>query len=142
MYDNAFIKKDGERPVTEESRKIFINAFTKTITNLKKANPNYKIIILGQPPIFNETGAGRGGPRKCLIQPSVPIHRIINSLFSQNSCTTTRISSMLDNISKTKLTEMGSLLKDIANGDKYMKVYKQMKMYNDDELNPVLRGVK
>ncbi len=31
------------------------------------------------------------------------------------------------------------LLKDIENGDKYMKVYKQMKMYNDDELNPVLR---
>ena len=27
-------------------------------------------------------------------------------------------------------------------GDKYMKVYKQMKMYNDDELNPVLRGQK
>lgn len=34
------------------------------------------------------------------------------------------------------------LLKDIENGDKYMKVYKQMKMYNDDELNPVLRGQK
>lgn len=34
------------------------------------------------------------------------------------------------------------LLKDIENGDKYMKVYKQMKMYNDDELNPVLRGKK
>jgi len=34
------------------------------------------------------------------------------------------------------------LLTDIANGDKYMKVYKQMKMYNDDELNPVLRGQK
>src|SRR5690606_2778423 len=32
------------------------------------------------------------------------------------------------------------LLKDIENGDKYMKVYKQMKMYNDDELNPVLRA--
>ena len=32
------------------------------------------------------------------------------------------------------------LLKDIENGDKYMKVYKQMKMYNDDELNPVLRN--
>ncbi len=30
------------------------------------------------------------------------------------------------------------LLEDIANGDKYMKVYKQMKMYNDPELNPVL----
>ena len=30
------------------------------------------------------------------------------------------------------------LLIDIENGDKYMKVYKQMKMYNDDELNPVL----
>lgn len=32
------------------------------------------------------------------------------------------------------------LLEDISNGDKYMKVYKQMKMYNDEELNPVLRG--
>ncbi len=31
------------------------------------------------------------------------------------------------------------LLEDISKGDKYMKVYKQMKMYNDDELNPVLR---
>ena len=34
------------------------------------------------------------------------------------------------------------LLNDIANGDKYKKAYKQMKMYNDDELNPVLRGAK
>ena len=34
------------------------------------------------------------------------------------------------------------LLKDIESGSKYMKVYKQMKMYNDDELNPVLRGQK
>lgn len=39
-------------------------------------------------------------------------------------------------------TAIDQLLKDIENGDKYMKVYKQMKMYNDDELNPVLRGTK
>ena len=39
-------------------------------------------------------------------------------------------------------TAIDTLLQDIANGDKYMKVYKQMKMYNDDELNPVLRGLK
>lgn len=37
---------------------------------------------------------------------------------------------------------INQLLEDIANGDKYMKVYKQMKMYNDEELNPVLRGKK
>jgi len=30
------------------------------------------------------------------------------------------------------------LLEDIAQGRKYMKVYRQMKMYNDDSLNPVL----
>ena len=30
------------------------------------------------------------------------------------------------------------LLNDIAEGRKYMKVYRQMKMYNDDSLNPVL----
>ncbi|MFT7071308.1 DUF4254 domain-containing protein [Patiriisocius sp. Uisw_017] len=34
------------------------------------------------------------------------------------------------------------LLQDIKGGRKYMKVYKQMKMYNDDELNPVLRQKK
>ncbi|NNE75476.1 MAG: DUF4254 domain-containing protein, partial [Pricia sp.] len=34
------------------------------------------------------------------------------------------------------------LLADIEDGKKYMKVYKQMKMYNDDEMNPVLRGQK
>lgn len=32
------------------------------------------------------------------------------------------------------------LLTDIEQGKKYMKVYKQMKMYNDAELNPILRG--
>lgn len=37
---------------------------------------------------------------------------------------------------------INQLLKDIENGDKYMKTYKQMKMYNDDELNPVLRARK
>lgn len=39
-------------------------------------------------------------------------------------------------------TAIDDLLQDIENGDKYMKVYKQMKMYNDDELNPVLRSQK
>lgn len=33
---------------------------------------------------------------------------------------------------------LDELLQDIENGDKYMKVYKQMKMYNDPSLNPVL----
>jgi hypothetical protein len=35
-------------------------------------------------------------------------------------------------------TAIDDLLEDIKNGDKLMKVYKQMKMYNDDDLNPVL----
>jgi len=34
------------------------------------------------------------------------------------------------------------LLADIESGRKYMKVYKQMKMYNDPSLNPVLYGAK
>ena len=32
---------------------------------------------------------------------------------------------------------INTLIEDIANGKKYMKVYKQMKMYNDTETNPV-----
>jgi hypothetical protein len=35
-------------------------------------------------------------------------------------------------------TAIDELLADITRGDKYMKVYKQMKMYNDPVLNPVL----
>ncbi len=35
-------------------------------------------------------------------------------------------------------TSISQLIQDIENGDKFMKVYKQMKMYNDEELNPVL----
>lgn len=34
------------------------------------------------------------------------------------------------------------LIAEIESGDKYMKVYKQMKMYNDPNLNPVLYGQK
>lgn len=40
---------------------------------------------------------------------------------------------------KTDLsTAIDDLLADIESGNKFMKVYKQMKMYNDEELNPVL----
>lgn len=35
-----------------------------------------------------------------------------------------------------------TLLDDIAAGRKYMKVYRQMKMYNDADTNPVLYGTK
>lgn len=39
-------------------------------------------------------------------------------------------------------TAIEELLKDIEEGSKYMKVYKQMKMYNDPNLNPVLYSKK
>ncbi|GHT38782.1 hypothetical protein FACS189437_00440 [Bacteroidia bacterium] len=39
-------------------------------------------------------------------------------------------------------TAIDQLLEDIESGNKYMKVYKQMKMYNDPSLNPVLYGKK
>ena len=35
-------------------------------------------------------------------------------------------------------TAINQLLKDIESGLKYMRTYKQMKMYNDEDLNPVL----
>jgi hypothetical protein len=39
-------------------------------------------------------------------------------------------------------TAIDELLEDIEKGEKYMKVYRQMKMYNDPELNPVLYNNK
>jgi hypothetical protein len=42
----------------------------------------------------------------------------------------------------TQRKDLGSsideLLQSISCGSKYMKVYKQMKMYNDEDTNPVL----
>ncbi|MCK0114481.1 DUF4254 domain-containing protein [Gelidibacter sp. F63206] len=54
---------------------------------------------------------------------------------------TTKLNVLLEQ-RKDLSKAIDDLLADIKNGDKYMKVYKQMKMYNDDELNPVLRGQK
>lgn len=53
----------------------------------------------------------------------------------------TKLSVLLEQ-QKDLSTAIEELIQDIATGNKYMKVYKQMKMYNDDELNPVLRGKK
>ena len=49
----------------------------------------------------------------------------------------TKLNTLLDQ--KADLCHaINDLLADIESGNKYMKVYKQMKMYNDDDLNPVL----
>ena len=50
---------------------------------------------------------------------------------------TNKLSILVDQ-RKDLSTAIDELLTDIENGDKYMKVYKQMKMYNDPLLNPVL----
>ncbi len=39
---------------------------------------------------------------------------------------------------KDLITAIDQLLYDISNGKKYMKVYRQMKMYNDVNTNPIL----
>ena len=43
---------------------------------------------------------------------------------------------------KDLTTAIDDLLLDISRGTKYMKVYKQMKMYNDADLNPMLYSKK
>ena len=40
------------------------------------------------------------------------------------------------------ISAIDRLLDDFATGKKYMKVYRQMKMYNDPATNPVLYGAK
>ena len=50
--------------------------------------------------------------------------------------------TVLSEQKKDLSTALDQLLNDISEGKKYMKVYKQMKMYNDPSLNPVLYGQK
>ena len=52
------------------------------------------------------------------------------------------ILSMTEEQQKDLSTAIEQLINDIEAGRKYMKVYKQMKMYNDPNLNPVLYGKK
>jgi hypothetical protein len=39
------------------------------------------------------------------------------------------------------ISSLQQLLIDLSKGDKIMKCYRQMKMYNDNELNPILRNI-
>ena len=58
----------------------------------------------------------------------------------KNECTQ-KLNVLLEQKSDLGIA-IDQLIADIEAGRKYMKVYKQMKMYNDEELNPVLRGQK
>ena len=49
---------------------------------------------------------------------------------------------MLEEQRSDLTTAIDQLLEDIEAGRKYMKVYRQMKMYNDPTTNPVLYGNK
>ncbi|MEO6733112.1 MAG: DUF4254 domain-containing protein [Ferruginibacter sp.] len=64
------------------------------------------------------------------------VHRIDASVEHIIACTD-KLAVLLEQ--RTDLSKaIDELLEDISKGDKYMKVYKQMKMYNDPGLNPVL----
>jgi len=57
----------------------------------------------------------------------------------------TSCQNKLDVLTEQKIdlsTAIDQLIQDIEKGNKYMKIYKQMKMYNDEELNPVLYKAK
>ena len=57
----------------------------------------------------------------------------------------TSCQNKLDVLNEQKIdlsTAIDQLIQDIEKGNKYIKIYKQMKMYNDEELNPVLYKAK
>jgi hypothetical protein len=49
---------------------------------------------------------------------------------------------VLNEQQKDLSSAIDQLIADIKTGKKYMKVYKQMKMYNDPSTNPILYGQK
>jgi len=67
---------------------------------------------------------------------NVEIHRTDAGVEHIIACTD-KLAVLLEQ-RKDLSTAIDELLSDIAAGNKYMKVYKQMKMYNDPVLNPVL----
>ena len=68
------------------------------------------------------------------------INRVDASIEHIDACKA-KLSVLLEQ--KVDLSDaLDQLLEDIERGDKFMKVYKQMKMYNDPPLNPILYGQK
>ena len=68
------------------------------------------------------------------------INRVDASIEHIDACKA-KLSVLLEQ--KVDLSDaLDQLLEDIERGDKFMKVYKQMKMYNDPSLNPILYGQK
>lgn len=67
---------------------------------------------------------------------NVEVHRSNASVEHIIACTD-KLAILMEQRKDLSLA-IDELLADISRGDKYMKVYKQMKMYNDPGLNPVL----
>jgi hypothetical protein len=67
---------------------------------------------------------------------SLEAHRESASEEHRTNCKT-KLDVLLDQ-KQDLTTSISQLLTDIENGDVKMKVYKQMKMYNDESLNPIL----
>ena len=68
------------------------------------------------------------------------INRVDASIEHIDACKA-KLSVLLEQ--KVDLSDaLDQLIEDIERGDKFMKVYKQMKMYNDPSLNPILYGQK
>lgn len=67
---------------------------------------------------------------------NVEVHRDSASVQHVIDCTE-KLAVLIEQ-RKDLSTAIDELLADIAQGNKYMKVYKQMKMYNDPGLNPIL----
>ena len=64
------------------------------------------------------------------------VNRTDTSKEHHDSCNS-KLSILLEQ-KKDLSIAIEELIDDIERGDKYMKVYKQMKMYNDPSLNPIL----
>ena len=67
---------------------------------------------------------------------SIEAHREDASEEHQLQCTQ-KLNVLLEQ-KKDLSTAIDQLLSDIENGKVKMKLYKQMKMYNDESLNPIL----
>jgi len=61
---------------------------------------------------------------------------------AEHKATCTKKLNVLQEQREDLSSAIDQLIADIEKGERYMKVYKQMKMYNDPNLNPVLYGKK
>jgi len=140
------IRDPNINPVEALALKRKIDTSNQARTDIVEALDDYFLVQFSNIPIKNKATHNTESPAWAIDRLSILVLKIYHmqqEMVRPQATETHRQACMEKNqillAQKKDLSQaIDELLEDLAAGKKYMKVYKQMKMYNDESLNPIL----